>query len=106
MESLVPEPLRSVASVTDFMERLPQYDDDFSSRLAAADSADACLRFVGNFPTPAAQSHALPFSCPTFNSLVVVAASFSLPAPSADEQRSTKGIGMVAKQLVPGEMPV
>lgn len=52
MESLVPEPLRSVDSVSDFMDRLPQYDDDFSSRLAAADSADACLRFVGSLPLP------------------------------------------------------
>lgn len=47
VQSLVPEPLRDVASVEDFMARLPQYDADMAARLDEASDAGECLRFVG-----------------------------------------------------------
>eukprot|EP00884_Botryococcus_braunii_P021858 jgi/Botrbrau1/8356/Bobra.0046s0017.1 len=50
VESLVPEPLRAVASVAEFMERLPQFDGDLAARMEAADAAGSCLRFVAQRP--------------------------------------------------------
>ena len=47
VHSLVPEPLRDVASVDDFMARLPEFDGDIADQLAAAEAAGECLRFVG-----------------------------------------------------------
>lgn len=47
VHSLVPEPLRDVASVDDFMARLPEFDGDIAEQLAAAEAAGECLRFVG-----------------------------------------------------------
>ena len=47
VHSLVPEPLRDVASVDNFMARLPEFDGDIAEQLAAAEAAGECLRFVG-----------------------------------------------------------
>ena len=49
VHSLVPEPLRDVASVEDFMARLPEFDADLAAQLEAAEAAGECLRFVGVF---------------------------------------------------------
>ena len=49
VHSLVPEPLREVASVDDFMARLPEFDGDIAGQLADAEAAGECLRFVGAF---------------------------------------------------------
>lgn len=53
VRNLVPEPLRDVESVPEFMEKLPEYDSDISSLVEEADAAGECLRFVGKL-TPAA----------------------------------------------------
>lgn len=45
--SLVPAALRDVASVADFMQLLPEYDQDMAEQLATAEARDECLRFVG-----------------------------------------------------------
>lgn len=47
VESLVPEPLRSVSSVEEFMSRLPDFDDDMKSKMEEASSKGECLRYVG-----------------------------------------------------------
>jgi aspartokinase/homoserine dehydrogenase 1 len=47
VHSLVPEPLRDIASAADFMAALPQHDADMAARLDAAAAAGQCLRFVG-----------------------------------------------------------
>ena len=47
VDSLVPAALRDVASVSDFMDLLHEYDDDMAAQLATAESNDECLRFVG-----------------------------------------------------------
>ncbi|KAK9838066.1 hypothetical protein WJX74_011058 [Apatococcus lobatus] len=47
IESLVPEPLQSVASADDFMAQLPQYDSQMAEQMASAEAAGECLRFVG-----------------------------------------------------------
>ncbi|KAK9826886.1 hypothetical protein WJX81_004474 [Elliptochloris bilobata] len=47
VHSLVPEPLRDVASADEFMARLPEFDGDLAEQLAAAEAAGECLRFVG-----------------------------------------------------------
>ena len=50
VHSLVPEPLRDVASVDDFMARLPEFDGGIAEQLAKAEAAGECLRFVGASP--------------------------------------------------------
>ncbi|CAD7703477.1 unnamed protein product [Ostreobium quekettii] len=47
VQSLVPEPLQSTSSVAEFMERLPDYDEDMSNKMEAAEAAGECLRYVG-----------------------------------------------------------
>ena len=47
VHSLVPEPLRGLASPDDFLARLPEFDGDLAQQLAAAEAAGECLRFVG-----------------------------------------------------------
>ena len=47
VHSLVPEPLREVESVTDFMQELPKYDGEMAALLQDAEAAGECLRFVG-----------------------------------------------------------
>lgn len=47
VESLVPEPLRGVASVEEFMERLPQFDKDMAKKQQDAKDAGDVLRYVG-----------------------------------------------------------
>ena len=47
VDSLVPEPLRDVESVSEFMEQLPKYDGDMAAQLEEAEAAGECLRFVG-----------------------------------------------------------
>ena len=47
VHSLVPEPLRDIASADEFMAALPQYDADMAARLEEASAAGECLRFVG-----------------------------------------------------------
>lgn len=47
VHSLVPEPLRGLASPDDFLARLPEFDGDLAQQLADAEAAGECLRFVG-----------------------------------------------------------
>ena len=47
VESLVPEALRSVASAEEFMEKLPEYDDEMAAKCAEAAAAGEKLRYVG-----------------------------------------------------------
>ncbi|GLI70404.1 hypothetical protein VaNZ11_015124 [Volvox africanus] len=47
VESLVPEPLREVASSVEYMSRLPSFDGDMDAKLREADSSGECLRYVG-----------------------------------------------------------
>ena len=47
MQSLVPEPLRATASVEEFMEELPKYDDEMATATAEATAAGEKLRYVG-----------------------------------------------------------
>ena len=47
VHSLVPEPLQSVQSVSEFMSELPKYDGDMANTLEEAEAAQECLRFVG-----------------------------------------------------------
>ena len=47
VQSLVPEPLQNVDSAAEFMQQLPQYDDDMARQVSDADAAGECLRFVG-----------------------------------------------------------
>lgn len=46
-ESLVPEPLRATTSAEEFMDQLPQFDDDWAKKLQAAEDAGEVLRYVG-----------------------------------------------------------
>lgn len=53
VHSLVPEPLRSIASADEFMAALPQYDGEMAQQLDEATAAGDCLRFVGEYmPLP------------------------------------------------------
>ena len=47
VHSLVPEPLRSIASADEFMAALPEYDGEMAQQLDEATAAGDCLRFVG-----------------------------------------------------------
>ncbi|GMH32260.1 hypothetical protein BSKO_00094 [Bryopsis sp. KO-2023] len=47
IESLVPEPLQGVASVDEFMEKLPQFDEQMLQRVKEADDQGSVLRYVG-----------------------------------------------------------
>ena len=47
VESLVPEALRDVASAEEFMEKLPEYDDEMAAKCAEAAAAGEKLRYVG-----------------------------------------------------------
>ena len=47
VDSLVPEPLRDIDSVSEFMSKLPEHDSDMAKQLEEAEAADECLRFVG-----------------------------------------------------------
>ena len=47
VDSLVPEPLRDIESVSEFMSKLPEHDSDMAKQLEEAEAADECLRFVG-----------------------------------------------------------
>jgi len=47
VQSLVPEPLRATASVEEFMEELPKYDDEMATATAEATAAGEKLRYVG-----------------------------------------------------------
>jgi bifunctional aspartokinase / homoserine dehydrogenase 1 len=47
VHSLVPEPLRSIGSVDEFMAKLPQFDGEMDAMLKDAQEAGECLRFVG-----------------------------------------------------------
>lgn len=44
VESLVPEPLREVASSAEYMSRLPDFDADMDAKLREADDSGECLR--------------------------------------------------------------
>jgi aspartokinase/homoserine dehydrogenase 1 len=46
VDSLVPEALRE-CSVDEFMQKLPEYDDEMSGRLSEAAARGEVLRFVG-----------------------------------------------------------
>ena len=56
VDSLVPAPLQGIASVSDFMALLHEYDDDMAAQLATAEANNECLRFVGAL-VPARLSH-------------------------------------------------
>ncbi|KAK2658770.1 hypothetical protein Ddye_005303 [Dipteronia dyeriana] len=47
IQSLVPEPLRACASVGEFMENLPQFDQDLAKERQQAEDAGEVLRYVG-----------------------------------------------------------
>ncbi|PNW69854.1 hypothetical protein CHLRE_18g749447v5 [Chlamydomonas reinhardtii] len=47
VQSLVPEPLRAVASSADYMARLPEFDADMDAKLREAEASGDCLRYVG-----------------------------------------------------------
>lgn len=47
VESLVPEPLRAIESVEDFMKRLPEFDGDMEEKMAAASERGEYLRYIG-----------------------------------------------------------
>lgn len=47
VQSLVPEPLREVESVDEYLARLPEFDGDMEAALREAEAAGECLRFVG-----------------------------------------------------------
>lgn len=47
VESLVPDPLRASASAVDFMQQLPQFDQDMAKKLHNAEDAGEALRYVG-----------------------------------------------------------
>lgn len=50
VHSLVPESLRDVRDVGQFMAELPNFDGDMEGLLQEADAADECIRFVGEAP--------------------------------------------------------
>lgn len=54
---LVPEPLRNVQSVDNFMAELPKYDDNMTASLQEAEAAGECLRYVGMFLSPMSLLH-------------------------------------------------
>ncbi|KAK9806380.1 hypothetical protein WJX72_012231 [[Myrmecia] bisecta] len=47
VHSLVPAPLREVATAAEFLAELPKYDDEMVQLLREAEAADECLRYVG-----------------------------------------------------------
>lgn len=47
VESLVPEPLRASASAEEFLQQLPQYDQDWSKKRQEAEESGEVLRYVG-----------------------------------------------------------
>ncbi|XAR57493.1 Homoserine dehydrogenase [Bertholletia excelsa] len=47
VESLVPESLRTSASAEEFLQLLPQFDQDFAKKRQEADSSGKVLRYVG-----------------------------------------------------------
>ena len=47
IQSLVPEPLRSVKSVEEFMQKLPKYDGEMTERIEEAAARGEKLRYVG-----------------------------------------------------------
>jgi len=47
IDNIVPEPLRAVASVDDFLARLPEYDDYFDNLRNEAVAQQQVLRYVG-----------------------------------------------------------
>ncbi|KAK4391329.1 Bifunctional aspartokinase/homoserine dehydrogenase 1, chloroplastic [Sesamum angolense] len=47
VQSLVPEPLKDSASPEEFMEKLPQYDQDLAKQRQEAEAAGEVLRYVG-----------------------------------------------------------
>ncbi|KAI8476646.1 MAG: homoserine dehydrogenase [Monoraphidium minutum] len=47
VDSLVPEPLRGLASADEFMARLPEFDNEMASRADAAAAEGGVLRYVG-----------------------------------------------------------
>ena len=47
VESLVPEPLRALASADEFLARLPEFDGHFEGLRASAAAEGAVLRYVG-----------------------------------------------------------
>lgn len=53
IESLVPEALRNVQSVDEFMTELPKYDEEMAARMSAAADKGMVLRFVGVVDTVA-----------------------------------------------------
>lgn len=47
VDNLVPEPLRTSASAEEFMEKLPQFDQEWTNKLQEAEAAGEVLRYVG-----------------------------------------------------------
>ncbi|KAK4490002.1 hypothetical protein RD792_000656 [Penstemon davidsonii] len=47
IQSLVPEPLKGIASPEEFMQQLPQYDQDLAKQRREAEATGEVLRYVG-----------------------------------------------------------
>jgi bifunctional aspartokinase / homoserine dehydrogenase 1 len=47
IQSLVPEPLQTVSSAEEYLQRLPEFDGEMQKLLDDAEQAGECLRFVG-----------------------------------------------------------
>ncbi|CAL5328533.1 unnamed protein product [Camellia sinensis] len=47
IQSLVPEPLRGIASAEEFLQQLPQHDQDMAEKRQDAEDAKEVLRYVG-----------------------------------------------------------
>lgn len=47
VQSLVPEPLQTVSSAKEYIQRLPEFDSDMKQLMDNAEQAGECLRFVG-----------------------------------------------------------
>ncbi|XP_030474640.2 bifunctional aspartokinase/homoserine dehydrogenase 1, chloroplastic-like isoform X2 [Syzygium oleosum] len=47
VDNLVPEPLRTSASAEEFMEKLPQFDQEWTNKQQEAEAAGKVLRYVG-----------------------------------------------------------
>lgn len=55
VQSLIPKELESCASGDEFLEKLPQYDDDMDKLKAEAEKEGKVIRFVGSVDVPAKQ---------------------------------------------------
>lgn len=45
--NLVPGPLQKIKSIDEFLEKLPEHDEEINKELISAEKSDKTLRFVG-----------------------------------------------------------